>query len=129
MKQQCDHCVELYAQGMFPNDPSRGRFVCKSCMHSCKDSCYHKACIVEHLKVCNKTIQVQRAFTAAKKQREQTEAKLESARGRLVAAQQDIQSLEKDIQSLETDLECQRKGEAKAEKELQEQFWAGSKQE
>lgn len=113
MQQSCNYCSELHAKGEYCALVHSGS-ICESCMTSCddcEDACFHKNCLVEHLKPCNKKSRAQRTLASAKKHREQVESQLASARRQLVAAQQNVERLERDLAR-------SRKDESKAEREL-----------
>lgn len=122
MKQECTYCRDLWEQNE-EFGPAEGSSICESCMSFCKDcddAVFHKECLVEHLKVCNKKTRAQRALASVKKEREQTEEKLKEAKRQLAELQHRVEGYEKD-------LVCLKDREAKADLELKAEVEAGEK--
>jgi len=123
IRSRCDFCKQQEEKG--DHLYVENSVLCEMCTETCEDCedmCFHKPCLVEHMKVCTKKSRAQRAFTSAKKQREQTQESLNEARTQLA-------SLQERVQSLERDLAISQENEAKAEVELKAEVKADTKKE
>jgi septal ring factor EnvC (AmiA/AmiB activator) len=97
--------------------------ICELCYNSCSDCedlAFHKECLVEHLKNCNKKSRSQRALSAVEQTITNTESELAVANSQLESIQNRIGSLErrlKDAKKEKVQVEAELKVEDTANKE------------
>jgi septal ring factor EnvC (AmiA/AmiB activator) len=72
--------------------------MCFNSCSDCEDLAFHKECLVEHLKICNKKSWAQRALSVAERTIANTESELAGANSQLESIQYRISSLERRLQ-------------------------------
>lgn len=97
---QCQVCKETIETGSYEKLKAENPAICEMCEVSCDDCdalSFHKDCLVEHLKTCNKKSRAQRSVAATSKTLEQCENDLEEAKAQLAALQNRVVQLEMDV--------------------------------
>jgi hypothetical protein len=105
----CADCSEL--QCAYESCLGENTAICEMCYNVCSDCehlAFHKECLVEHLKICNKKSRAQRALSAVEQTITNTESELASQ----------LKSIHNRIGSLEHRIEDAKKEKVQAETEL-----------